>query len=252
MMKLGGKRIRGFTLCIVCGFGANALLTVLLSVGTGWIPMHKSTSQLRPDDSDLKQVAILNEQSRFGTTRRGWQVRPIEIVSGREAVLGFVYLDNLEDLQTNQEWGDLHEAVNLPLSDARIVDAAIEEAHGWPFRSFWCEIGWDNTGNDWTLVSHGGFLLSDDEVHINPEYSGLRVIPYRPVWSGVVLNTAILGLFLSAVLLGPGLIRRVIRRRRGHCLQCGYDLLGEYGAGCPECGWGRSANDQTNQQSAPA
>jgi hypothetical protein len=31
------------------------------------------------------------------------------------------------------------------------------------------------------------------------------------------------------------------RRARGLCTECGYDLRGDYGGGCPECGWKRSA-----------
>jgi hypothetical protein len=33
--------------------------------------------------------------------------------------------------------------------------------------------------------------------------------------------------------------RRWHRRRRGACLNCGYDLRGDFANGCPECGWRR-------------
>jgi hypothetical protein len=33
--------------------------------------------------------------------------------------------------------------------------------------------------------------------------------------------------------------RRWHRRRRGACLNCGYDLRGDVSHGCPECGWRR-------------
>ncbi len=33
--------------------------------------------------------------------------------------------------------------------------------------------------------------------------------------------------------------KRLLRRRRGHCVACGYDLRSDFSQGCPECGWGR-------------
>ena len=30
-----------------------------------------------------------------------------------------------------------------------------------------------------------------------------------------------------------------IRRKRGHCIKCGYDLNHAPHKGCPECGWRR-------------
>jgi len=38
--------------------------------------------------------------------------------------------------------------------------------------------------------------------------------------------------------------RRMIRRKRGHCIKCGYDLRGDFSAGCPECGWRREGLDE--------
>lgn len=35
---------------------------------------------------------------------------------------------------------------------------------------------------------------------------------------------------------GLSLVRRILRRRRGLCLRCGYDLRGAAHSRCPECG----------------
>ena len=54
----------------------------------------------------------------------------------------------------------------------------------------------------------------------------------------------IIGIALAIVLYllaRSGGWKRWRRRRRGACLQCGYDLRGELDAGCPECGWRREA-----------
>ena len=47
-------------------------------------------------------------------------------------------------------------------------------------------------------------------------------------------------LFLALVSThGPFTARRIVRRKRGHCIKCGYDLRGDLERGCPECGWRR-------------
>ncbi len=61
-------------------------------------------------------------------------------------------------------------------------------------------------------------------------------IPLRPIWSGFAVNTLFYAAMLWLVIPGPFALRLLIRRRRGLCLACGYDLRhGEHEA-CPECG----------------
>jgi hypothetical protein len=71
-----------------------------------------------------------------------------------------------------------------------------------------------------------------------------RVLPYRLIWRGMLINTVFYALILWLLIPGPFVLRRLIRLKRGRCPKCGYDLRGappEVGAGggCPECGWGR-------------
>jgi len=52
-----------------------------------------------------------------------------------------------------------------------------------------------------------------------------------PIWA------IVLAILIPAALLWRGDMRRVIRRRRGQCLGCGYDRRATpAGAVCPECG----------------
>ena len=70
-----------------------------------------------------------------------------------------------------------------------------------------------------------------------------RLLPLRPMWPGFAINMLLYALIAWLLIRGPFVARhysrREIRRRRGRCLKCGYDLRGDYDAGCPECGWNR-------------
>ena len=70
-----------------------------------------------------------------------------------------------------------------------------------------------------------------------------RIVPLRPIWPGFAINTVFYAAILWLLTLGPFTARRIIRRKRGHCIKCGYDLRGHSGGGCPECGWNREPLD---------
>jgi hypothetical protein len=60
-------------------------------------------------------------------------------------------------------------------------------------------------------------------------------VPGRIVWSGLLMNVAAFGIPpVMGVLLCRSGYRR-LRRRRGQCIECGYDLRGCV-CSCPECG----------------
>ncbi|MEE9130014.1 MAG: hypothetical protein V3T84_08345 [Phycisphaerales bacterium] len=64
-----------------------------------------------------------------------------------------------------------------------------------------------------------------------------RLLPLTPQHTGFAINTVFYAAVLWLLSLAPFTLRRVIRRRRGHCLKCGYDLRGTSGGEvCPECG----------------
>jgi hypothetical protein len=66
-----------------------------------------------------------------------------------------------------------------------------------------------------------------------------RVLPLHPIWSGLLIDSGVYGLAAFAAVTVPGHLRRRGRRRRGLCVECGYDLRGTTGAICPECGESR-------------
>jgi len=62
------------------------------------------------------------------------------------------------------------------------------------------------------------------------------VLPILPIWPGFLINTAFYAAITWLLIRGPFAPRRLIRRRRGLCVKCGYQLgHAEHGA-CPECG----------------
>ncbi len=64
-----------------------------------------------------------------------------------------------------------------------------------------------------------------------------RALPLRPVWSGVLMNSALCAALWWFLLAGPPALRRVLRTRAGRCPKCGYSLHGlAAGSPCPECG----------------
>ncbi len=80
------------------------------------------------------------------------------------------------------------------------------------------------------------WLVGPDQLDLDQ-----RTIPLRPIWPGFAINTAFYAAILWLLTLGPFTLRRVIRRKRGCCIKCGYDLRGDFSGGCPECGWRREA-----------
>lgn len=109
------------------------------------------------------------------------------------------------------------------------------DAAGWPLRCLGC---------DWAIFGHrsvpvggsttlvrGGALLDASTVSV-----GVRTLPMRPLWGGLVVDVALFaGAWLCVVAVCAG-VRRRVRRRRGKCGACGFDLTGSTGDACPECG----------------
>jgi hypothetical protein len=82
------------------------------------------------------------------------------------------------------------------------------------------------------------------------------LMPVCPIWPGFLIDTLFYAAIWGGVFFGFASAKRAIRRRRGRCPMCGYDLRGQREAvsaeqsirnsiRCPECGWNRM------QESAP-
>ena len=108
--------------------------------------------------------------------------------------------------------------------------SALHITSGWPARSLAGEV-WDEIrpGQSRWLNRQAAFVDVD----------GLYALPLRPIWPGFAINTifyAAIFVILWLLALGPFTARRFIRRKRGHCIKCGYDLRHAEHEVCPECG----------------
>jgi hypothetical protein len=95
-----------------------------------------------------------------------------------------------------------------------------ETAYGWPLLSAF------------ERVSTGRGVAAESTVALISRAFLIDAVFYAAVWFGLLFGFARLA---SA--------KRAIRRRRGRCPRCGYDLRGALENGCPECGWNRQSSD---------
>ena len=64
-------------------------------------------------------------------------------------------------------------------------------------------------------------------------------LPLQPLWLGFASNTVFFTAITFLITIVPKIVGRHVRFKRKCCLVCGYDLRGDFSAGCPECGWQR-------------
>jgi len=119
---------------------------------------------------------------------------------------------------------------------------AVEFAAGWPCRALWCEIALQEQPLGVADPIHpwrGAIQLRPPSSPTSIAVAELTALPVWLVWPGLFVNWAV---YTGAWLFGLGAmpsLRRRIRRWRGLCPRCAYDLRHNLAAGCPECGWKR-------------
>ncbi|MCH8823743.1 MAG: hypothetical protein IH984_09580 [Planctomycetes bacterium] len=115
----------------------------------------------------------------------------------------------------------------------------LEYAYGWPLRSGLSIVrknveespGVRNRDNTFAIVT--GIKVFEEPPGEPLPY---KMLPIRPIIPGFVANMLLYAATLWLLLVAPWQLRRTIRRKRGLCIQCGYDLRGTDHIVCPECG----------------
>jgi len=125
-----------------------------------------------------------------------------------------------------------------------IAQPVVEEGFGWPCRvlCYQYEIvpaatpsGWDNVLTNGVDIGHGTKAIKlGNATHSYP--SPAAVIPYGFIALGYALNALFFFLFFSILLMSNSAAQFRRRLQNGLCTQCGYNLVANKGAICPECG----------------
>jgi hypothetical protein len=115
---------------------------------------------------------------------------------------------------------------------------------GWPCKSLQYALGYrGDIDKVYGLVMRGAWQFQN-----HPEPGSVltkgqfAALPWMTAWPGFAINTVFYAAVLWMLFAVPGAVRRFVRRRRGRCTRCGYDLRGqpqppESGhKTCPECG----------------
>jgi hypothetical protein len=116
-------------------------------------------------------------------------------------------------------------------------------ARGWPFLCLWNEYLLDLDRTPLRFTTRGCIPL---DRWMAPRQLAVYleipvVLPFLPIWRGLLFNTLVFASFWWLILFVPGTLRRHIRCRRHRCPTCGYDLKNLPPAQpCPECGQART------------
>lgn len=184
---------------------------------------------------DVSGSVIMSEYRTLGATRRTWAVIWPGFSYARLPFWNAIDIPQAQSpespalSQTSGSWGLIHTFIAKPFASP---NGGGDHATGFPFMGAWYDIKPITHAGSYPV--EGGILLGNAG---NRVLWKLRALPLRPIWSGLLVNTAFYAALWFIPLGGVGLVRRRRRRRRGWCPGCAYDRDGLTSQQpCPECG----------------
>jgi len=131
---------------------------------------------------------------------------------------------------------------------------------GFPALSLYCNTMIDDSAplpnGEFATWTRGGFfdridsttLMGKPSVWPHAQHIWL---PYRPIWSGLVINTLIYALVWMMISYLYTRVRNAQRMLRGRCPFCAYEHHHDFTHGCPECGWRKTPPTPENNTPEP-
>ncbi len=212
--------IRRVLLCTVLG--------VLTSLGVAWGAVYRAYRATTPGPTRFILHGTVWEEMRT----------PGALFVSRRWITQYSHFLGKVDIHDADSWLESRISATPGLNNVVVA--------GWPFR---CLTGYEQRaqrsatpGGAGSSRRYAGAVLLPHRLGYVEMVIGRAFLPTIPLWGGLVLDTAFYGALWSAALIGAPLGRRAIRRRRGRCPSCAYDLRRDLTAGCPECGWGRESS----------
>ncbi len=133
-------------------------------------------------------------------------------------------------------WGDLDLVPSQNYTEGRTsFEKQVLNSYGVPMLAMWYRCRTHPTAPR-TYTVRGGILV--DSYHIGGPGGEPGVLPIRLIYPGFAINTTLYAALLWPLWRIPFALRKHTRRKRGLCVECGYDHRHADHDACPECGAG--------------
>jgi hypothetical protein len=226
-----GRRI---AVCLVFGLGVSVLSAWLLAAAMPSFLLYPRVVVRSSQAMAGRQLAVVNQSSGFG-------------------------FDQIAFTEARSQWSlrqelDVEDPANLPEwapwpASLETDQTMLYVGAGWPARSLLCRCV--DTDPRWLPAGVAGPATRlpgtsprwrEGIVLAQPTNGGpfsTRVLPLRPIPSGLLVNALCMAAALYFALTAYGGAVIGYRRLRGRCPRCGYDIQPDVSPGCSECGWKR-------------
>ena len=206
--------------------GACLVLSMMIAYGIGWL-LSLSNSGMIASDGEL----YLIEQD-----GDAWAVA-VRSARGVREILAHRMPDDdplVAIMQMDERTSAPSEIVEFTMSVEQEVSITVHRSTGWPVVSTF--LVWEVRGPEATLATKWGICLRCEDSE------NMLAVPLGPLLPGLFYNVLLYYAVIVSAVYGTRLLRDRARRLANLCPECRYSLGNLDTPGCPECGWGRSAD----------